>query len=351
MNRRQFHHCALGLLTLASPLGRTASAAAGPAGGGASIPANTWVSRKLPGPGMAPYRAAKDMRMAFNPEDEQLYLAHGDWSGPWGDNSGRQEMYSYHVGRDEWTLVHPYCMGEGHVQPSGPDELGWAYDSNRKIFWMIPGFQWESDCPSAVHGKVMTFDPRSRTWEVVPGIERIRTDVLYSHYDAVEDTILTLAWDGGRGAAIDILDCDERRMRRVAFRGTVQDARISKEYSAMDLRSRTIYAIDGLRGDFYAYEMDAKKLSKIGKAPHRPGRQNSVILAWDSTSGVLLWPYGDTMYIYHPDSDRWETQQPGQPEGHKVWGNSAGYDPVRNAMIYMGRQRDMEHIFLYRYQG
>lgn len=319
------------------------------AGDRLDIPANTWVARPLPGRGKAP-ASGKDFRMAFNPLDRQLYIGFGDWAGPWGANSGRQELYSYHMGKDEWSLVHPYCMGEGHIQPSGPDELGWVFDTKREIFWMIPGFQWDKDCASSVKGKVMTFDPRTRKWSIVEGIERIHSDVVYSQYDPKTDRILSFAWDGGRGTAIDIIDCATATKKREFFRDDVDNARIAKNYSAVDLKTRSLYGIDTRRGKLYRYDLDTGFLTRIGDTPVNPQKANQAVMTWDSNHDVLLWPYGDIMYVYDPARDAWETRKPPQPDGLPVFGQSVGYDPYHDALIYMGGYlRKNEYLFLYRY--
>lgn len=314
-----------------------------------NIPANTWIARRLPGPGKAP-ASGKDFRMAFNPADQQLYIGFGDWAGPWGLNSGRQEMYSYHVGRDQWTLVVPYCLGQGHIQPSGPDELGWVYDSKRAIFWMIPGFQWDKDCPSSVKGKVMTFEPRTRQWSVVEGIEPIHSDVVYSQYDERTDRIFSFAWDGGMGTAIDIIDCATATLKRQPLRG-VGNARIAKNYSALDPQSRTLYGMDTRRGKFYAYDLDRGNLSAIGSTPFNPGKENQALMVFNTKHNVLLWPYKEKLYVYDPSRDRWQTRAPRQPEGIPVFGQSVGYDPQHDVLVYMGGYlRKNENLFLYRYE-
>lgn len=312
------------------------------------IPSNTWVARPLPGWGKAP--AGKDFRIAFNPLDRQLYMGFGDWAGPGAMDSGRQELFSYHVGRDEWTMVQPYCLGEGHIQPSGPDELGWVFDSRRNIFWMIPGFQWSKDCASSVKGKVMTFDPRTREWSIVEGIERIRSDVVYSHYDPKEDTILSFAWDGGRGTAIDIIDCARASKKRSFFAKSVSNARLSKNYSAMDPATRSVYGIDTLHGQFYRYDMDGRTLTHLGPTPVNPRRENSAVVAWDTNHGVLLWPYRGTLYVYDPSGGGWSARHPSQPENIPVFGQSAGFDPYHDAMVYLGGYlKKNPYIFLYRF--
>ena len=352
MHRRDFNFGLLGLLAAGLSPASTALAVSKSRTDDRErleIPSNTWIARPLPGWGKAPV-SGKDFRMVFNPLDQEFYVGFGDWGGPDAMNSGRQELYSYHVGKDQWSLVQPYCLGEGQIQPSGPDELGWVFDSKREIFWMIPGFQWKTDCPSAIKGKVMTFDPRTRKWSIVEEIERIGSDVVYSQYDPKEDTILSFAWDGGRGCAIDIIDCSSRTKDRVFFGRGVSNARVSKNYTAMDLASRTIYAVDTQHGDFYAYDMDRRTLSRVGESPYKPGKRNQAIMTWDSRHNVLLWPVKDVVYVYDPRGG-WSRSTPPAPDGVSVFGQSVGYDPHHDALIYMGGYAKRNpNLFLYRYE-
>ena len=107
---------------------------------------NTWVVRTLPPkPHSLMGGGAKHVNFEVSADDHMLYVQGGDGSnytlsnGQTPSNSDRQEVYTYDVKRDVWTLVHPYCAGPGEVAPAYPDWGPWIWDSNRNKFWYFGG--------------------------------------------------------------------------------------------------------------------------------------------------------------------------------------------------------------------
>jgi len=314
------------------------------------------------------------MRLAHNPVNGRLYFLGGDYSGPQGQESGRNELYSYSIADNDWKLEYPYCGPPGDVQPGHPDEVGWTYDTKRNVFWMIPGFMFGdtgvSQCPeprsTLVSGKIMTFDPVTRKWNDPGRTAQTEVyDIKFAQYDPVEDTILRFHWHGGEGMGVSIYDIKADRWTRVSLaRDTngvyLNNARLNQEYSAMDLEGRRIYVISPLEGRLLRYDMDAKKMTYITDTPVRVGL-GTVHLVWDTVNKVLLWPYVPnldgyiTLYIYHQDTNTWEKDPMYQPEGLTVRGNSAVFDPYQNVLLVMGGLKGgdsdstVRHFFLYRY--
>lgn len=119
----------------------------------------------------------------------RAYLFGGDWSpaASTGGNqgSGNQIQYSLDPGRwvnddptTAWRLEHEYWPSAGNTLPLHHDKSAVAWDSRRRVFWQVGGFNFvkggtsapQYDAPAGVAptvGKVMRFDParpRSTQW-------------------------------------------------------------------------------------------------------------------------------------------------------------------------------------------
>ncbi len=339
------------------------------------IPLKTWVARRLPGYGKGP-TAGKHMRLAHNPVNGRIYFLGGDYSGPMGYDSGRNEVYSYSIADDTWRQEHPYCGPSGSVQPSHPDEVGWAWDSSRKIFWMVPGYMSGvvgDPCPqNLVIGKIMTFDPMTKAW-TVPKRTLTGTGEAYkfASYDPVTDQIIRFAF-GGQGFTAQHYDIKTDTYTTVVpVRTTnsvdVTDTRVNEEYHAIDVEGRVIYVIEPVQGKLFAYHLETKSLEflvdtpvknpRIEDANKEPWPWDCAMPIWDSVNKVLLWPHirdfstaRITLYIYDPYTKIWEKDTMIQPEGLPVRGNSAVFDPMANALLVLGGTSPNNHyLFLYRY--
>lgn len=327
-----------------------------------AIPANTFIARRFPGRGKG-VGGGKHLRIVHRPEDGRLYFLGGDYSGPGGMDSGRNEIYSYSIKGDDWRLEWPYCGPPGSVQPSHPDQVGWVYDTTRKLFWMIPGYMGgdTGKCNQAgsklIRFQIMTFDPSNRSW-AVPGIElpyKPPGNYKIAQYDPVTDTILVF---GASAPDVYILDLKRGTWLRKRFSGS---ANLGKEYTAIDPERRVIYVIEPKQAKLYRYDIDLQELAPIADAP-RGSDYDTTMPVWDSVNRVLLFPqYGKTsdirLHVFHPDTTRWELDLPiRQPEGYRVRGTNAVFDPYQNVMLIFGVRGSEEgsppnpYLFLYRYQ-
>jgi hypothetical protein len=326
------------------------------------VPDNTWVARRLPGSGKGPM-PGKHQRAALNPENGRIYFLGGDWVGPIGYESGRNELYSYSVPDDKWLLEFPYCGPPGTLQPSHPDEVGWLHDSKRKVLWMLPGYMGEpqGNCPQStlVRFKIMTFDPATRTWTDTGRSRGVVGEAAkFAHYDPVSDTIVRFYYDGGDGAASLVYDIATDKWTKTVHRDPrnrrLNDARLGEEYSALDPDKRVLYLIEPVQGRLYQYKLDTRELVDLGETP-ATAEWGSAMPIWDSVNRVLLWPRIPnfskahvTLYVYHPDARRWEQMAMIQPQGLAVRSNVAVFDPIHNVLVLMGGHHNND-LFLYRY--
>ena len=338
------------------------------------IPLHTWIARPVPRQGQGPSGPMKHMRLAHNPVNGRIYFEGGDYRGPTGMDSGRNETYSYSIKDGDWQLEYPYCAPAGELQPSHPDEVGWVYDTKRNLFWMVPGYMGGAGAGTADNGKcpqspstmirsdLMSFDPVTRKWDfprrkssasigLIPGNQR------FAQYDPGTDTIIQFGYDNLPFVAIYDLQADTWTKKR--FTG---NARLGWEYSAIDVEKRLIYVIEPSersRSKLYRVKIDTKEFTLLCDAPQATFKQAQPV--WDSVNKVLLW-FADRydehieqvgkFHVYHPETNTWEEDRPmHQPEGLIVRGNHVVFDPYQNVLLLMGGLYPSAnpYLFLYRY--
>jgi hypothetical protein len=310
------------------------------------------------------------MRLTHNPVNGRIYFCGGDYSTDDGFlDSGRNEMYSYELATDTWRLEFPYCAPSGQVQPSHPDEVGWAYDTTRNKFWMIPGYMGDSGpgsadgglCPnpvsSMIRWEIMTFDPVAKTW-TLPNVPEPNVPTLgddgFAQYDPVTDTIIQFWYNGNAG--VGIYDIKANTWSKVV---TTIGADLSKEFTAFDPVDRVIYVIEGYQNKVYRYAIDTQSLTVFADAPAGTGRAQSHPV-WDPINRVMLWfdyccnapESSSTFRAFHPDTKTWETLPTTLAEdGGPVFGNHAVFDPAQNALIVMGGiiNSSRPYFYVYRY--
>jgi len=333
------------------------------------IPVRTWVKRTMPvsGSGPCPY-GCKHMRLAHNPVNGRIYFCGGDYTTDDGFlDSGRNEMYSYDVATDSWRLEFPYCAPSGQVQPSHPDEVGWAYDTTRNKFWMLPGYmgaQGGADgglCPAGtstmIRWETMTFDPATKVW-TLPSVPEANVPTLgdngFAQYDPVTDTIIQFEYTGVCKVGIFDIKANTWTYVNSGF-----SADLSKEYTCFDKVNRVIYAIEGFQNKVYRYDIDTQTLTVFADAPVGTGRAQSHPV-WDSVNQVMLWfdyccqaPLTDAKFtVFHPDTKVWETIPTVLPDdGGPVFGNNTVYDPQQNVLIVMGGilEAARPYFYMFRY--
>jgi hypothetical protein len=329
------------------------------------IPLNTWVRRAYAAPGEGPCAGGdcKHMRLAFNYADGRIYFCGGDYGGSPYIDSGRQEIWSYSIGDGSWRLEHPYCGTAGEVNPTHPDEVGWAYDSRRNIFWMIPGYmgQDNGECTTGtqVRNQIMSFDPATDRWSFEN--RQLPTDVTlgsngFAQYDSLTDTILQFFYASCSGVLI--YDIANDSWTRECHTGNFF---LSKEYSAMDRVNRVIYSIDGDQNKLYRYSIDSHRIDVLGDTPVGQG-STRLRPVWDPVNRVILWfDYGSPdnppdgngghLHVYHPDTNSWEDRPVYQPDGDAVVGVNVVFDPYQNVLLVMGSPTyyGAGYFHLYRY--
>lgn len=366
-------------------------AAAGPI----NIPSNTWVAfpsaAEVGGTyyGRCTNGGCKHIRVTFDPVNNLSYWEGGD------DNYGSsdQEMWTLEVQNDSlvWRLEQPFCVPAGQVQPGGPDEVGFSYDTKRNIFWMIPGYMnipGYSWCdPSQEYKYVtMTYDPATHTWALanMSAWDALATtgatggNQKWTQYDPVTDTIIAFT----TGLA-HIYHPSDGTVETVQFTTDsngvdVSQAAFGWTYSAVDYVARVIYLLDPYKSKFYRYYMDTRELRYLGPLPTTIaqgvyGNQDQMVL-WDSVSRVVLWNYRPVpnpdgsqppvqLYVYHPDTSQWEYRPltpavdlhgnvvlDGSGNPVNIQGRCGVYDPSANAMIFTGNDGPtVPYVFLYRY--
>jgi hypothetical protein len=348
----------------------------------ADLPVNTFVALQMPGLGRGiPGEGMKHVTWAHNPRNGRLYATGGDYSGESFQQSYRQETWSLSVAERwanrgdpaaGWRLEYPYCGPPGRVQPKHPDFVGWMWDGRRSLFWMMPGTMVASndvcpgettagrDDPGFLLGHVMTFDPATQIWtdQAANGYSAgpHTAETWMSVYDPVRDEIVRFGFSGGSGGVANILDLRQKRWSVVPLgrNGAGGEIRINKEYLAADFGQRHIYAIDGVAGRLYRWNMDRRALSDLGAVPGGSlGSENFTYPVWDTVNTVLLWYRGDdhSVHVYHPGRRRWESVPVAtSPSGAPLRARSTVFDPAQNVLVLMGGlEPPNPYLFLYRY--
>jgi hypothetical protein len=181
------------------------------------------------------------MRLALCPLDGRVYECGGDYPGKQYSDSGRNEIWSCDPRKPNvWRLEYPYEGFPGDVQPAGPDEVAWTWDSRRKVFWMVPGFQYgDRGLPlkaKQLGGHLCTFDPQTRKWTDRGPADRTQklARVGFGHHVAITDEIHRFAWHGAAGMVVAIYNCETGREEIASMRIPGNNDRLNAEYAAFD---------------------------------------------------------------------------------------------------------------------
>ena len=341
-----------------------------PGSGYLDIPINTWIARPMSGDRTKAPSGGKHQRLAHNPDDGLIYFQGGDHGGTPGHSyqSSRNEMYTYNILTDTWTLIQPYCRTDGGPQPAGSDEHGWSWDSRRKVFWLVPGYSRDlskGKCTQSTlisPNTVMNYSPTKGVWThenrrtmknfklSSPGRHK------FSQYDSVNDEIIMMGQD-----MVLIYSIEDDSWTKQKIRGG-KTLRLGKEYSAMDPVERVIYAIDRANPRLARYDIEDESIDFLATPPSTVYQQSQVY--WDPVNKVLLWfdhnqrklgvHSPGRLHVYHPDTDTWEVDKQVDhslvPEGVTVRGNTGVFDPYQNVlMVFGGLEPSNKYMFLYRY--
>jgi hypothetical protein len=408
-----------------TPVGTVPPPATVPPGARINIPLKTFVVRQLPGFGKGPFGSIKHARITLNPLNGRLYVASGDWVGPCTGaqcngvtplGSYRNEQWSYGVASDTWVRETDYCQYP-NPQPQRPDFNGWAWDSLRRVFWLHGGYQ-DIDNPNyctqtaQTRNQLMWFDPATKLWAGPAGRTPLTSLsgvsiglVTYAQYDAVNDTLMWLAYDGARSCMLryKIATNTWTKTRFNTGDAAADDARLGEQFSAYDDVNRVIYTLE----DQTANHPGIRRLYKVNLAlidsnPSAALTWESVPsnirvfhdherIAWDSVNNVILYPFHGgqgwdprqfQMSVWHPGNPgTWEvvadpvngvpvvTEPPdhcatpeaaacvagGNPASAGqacclVRGNQVAFDPLQNVLVlYGGSEPTSIYLYLFRY--
>jgi hypothetical protein len=345
-----------------------------PTSGQLTLPLRTWVKQ---GPAY-PYTSVKHTSVAYNSDNGLIYLFGGDHSGSKPSDptllssphqSGRNEAYTYDLRTNTLTQIQRYC--QPGVINGGMDEVGFAYDSKRKLLWAFPGYQWNQSayCPPTtqmVAGKIMTYDPASKTWAIPTVAVSPRGNYgNFTQYDPVTDSFIRLI----SGPEVLVYMPSTNTWLRKGFPG-IGNLSFHDVGTTIDVEDRRVYAIAGLTptsATLFQYDIDTKVLSAVDPAPDNYYVENKVI--WDSVNKVLLWVvFGDIdcadgaascqeqvrIHAYNPANKTWETNiASGQlPDGTRVKGRHAIFDHRQNALVVFGNvwnRPSSDGFLLFRY--
>lgn len=109
-----------------------------------SLTPKTWSSRLVsPNGNVDIDTTLKHGRLVWCPEDGKVW----NWGGDFDGNSSNQKIWSYDIALDDglgqglgWTLEEQVCPVVGTSRMAGADQITAVWDSNRKLFWMLPGY-------------------------------------------------------------------------------------------------------------------------------------------------------------------------------------------------------------------
>lgn len=315
----------------------------------------SWRAIKLPASGHGPSGDIKHLRLAVRPSTGLIYILGGDYSGPRFMDSGRQELYSYDIIKDVWALQFPYCAKAGEVSPRHPDQVGWAYDSKRDLFWMMPGYQGpENDCGGVI-GKTMTFDPTTRKWAIADISDPPKNEYLhskFSQYDSVQDQIVMLGNSEARHWHLTT-----GKGERVGFGGN-RDG-LSSGYTA--LVDREIFGIDTRSKKLSRYHLDHKRISDE-PLPFDPGPGEVTNLVFDSGRRAVVFAkfpsydipsdpkfrwWEPELWLYFVDEKRWEKRKVAIPGVTRPRANSMVFHPSGKILFLGGGEPANPHLYLY----
>lgn len=357
-----------------------------------TVDTGVWTQRDAGREGQSWDAGGKHMRFAHYPGDGKIYQLGGDFNGAPYSVNYRNDMYAYDIATDTFTKVQDYCRSDNGVQPGGPDQVGWAWDSTREVFWMTPG--WLGDNGSACGGypgsffpsstnpaTMMTYDPAADRWTAETnrdsGQVGSNTRGAVQH-DPVTDSLIRFSPD-----CAQVYDIQANRWSEPACLNITEV--LGAQYTAFDPESRVVYVIGSVSDRLYAYDIDARTLnvvSEFGRSGNPPlvdgtwGGEDLAHIVWDPINRRLLYVQFQNNYglgspcqepppsamacppmqfhAYDPASDSWEVniQQRTSfdpdpiPGNERVRGNAIVFDPFLNVLLLAGRNSNM---WLYRY--
>jgi hypothetical protein len=346
------------------------------------IPAGVFVALPNPQGGFGISSESKHVTWAYNPIDHRLYSMGGDFdSGDSMPQSYRQDQYSLSIAarwanRSDpnagWKREYPYCGPNGGIQPKSPDFVAWTWDSNRSVFWNLPGtfvIPGSASCPDVTvsttddakykYRHIMTYDPfepdLTKRW-TDHGLDATgyRGEAWMAVHDPVRDRLIRFSWN----QIVDFYDIGSGTWTQsnVGSNGVGHTTRVYDDMLSTDYVGRKIYVVDGTEGRLMRWDMDRDRMDDLGPVPDGPvtpeGNGYSV---WDSINRVVIFFHMNTrrLHVYHPDTQSWETPSvPVDPSGASPYVRHAMvFDPSNNVTAFLGNtDASNRFIYLYRYK-
>ncbi|MGH7397282.1 MAG: hypothetical protein ACRELW_07080, partial [Candidatus Rokuibacteriota bacterium] len=344
------------------------------------LPLRTWVPRRAPeiGAGPLPNGTGKHSRLLFDPKRGRMVLTGGDYAYAEngqeneGDRSGMHIVWGIDLSKGEqatWTRLTSWCARPGEIQPGRPDTVVWAYDSMRDQGVMMGGFFFitqeshadRTKCPGVkqVIDSVL-FDFGTNTWKLPPygpPPKGYGGDIgaSFGVYDPVTDAVYRFR--NHHGGVMEVLYRKTNQWEQTPL--GIPRTNANRDQSAIDVKGRNIYAISRRMRALMRYSISAKRVVETVEMPAKwipPASSIESWLVFDPINRVVLIPVSESdnfdgvlhgLAIYHVDDKRWEWED-APTTGFQVSGNTLGFDPVNNALMLLGRNKD-QHWWLYRY--
>lgn len=297
--------------------------------------------------------AGKHYRTVYHPPSGRLLIHGGDHNGsyqpdgvskPYALQSGRQEMYWYDVGRNIAVIEQHYCRADNGLQPHGPDEMGFVWDSTRSKFLHLWGFQWwpnRNDCPvpANVFRGPATYDPATKQWAPFTpptptwGGSSVPNQCIF---DPPSDEIVCFSKDGAGNPRAYRYHVGTNTFLPGVSGPSLGNVPISDSLPTYDPVGRIAYVVVPATRTLLAYDVAARTIRylPIPFLPTVPGQETMPV--WDTVNGVLLYPHRDpnnviTLVSYDPRTGAWALEP--MPTGHVVHGNQAVFVPDQNVLL------------------
>lgn len=313
-------------------------------------------------------RGMKHVSGAFCPDNGRIYFVGGDYPGPQWPDSYRQETWSLSVADRianpnnalaGWRLEYPYeGLGGTTVQPKHPDYVGWQWDPLLRKFWMVPGVmettssnppnetpQRASD-PNFIMNEVMLFDPfapMAQRWSRA-GVDAgsAGADSWFSWLDPVRRKIGRI----GLGPKLQVLDISVTPpVWGTAFNlpdnSKGHQPSIWKEYFAIDVAGRGVYAIDPIDAIFLRIDLDTGLFKELAPPPgplESPPATNHTHIVFNSKWRVVeyLNINDGRLYAYDVATNAWSDAHPPIPPGVTLTARLGVYDPANDWTLWAG---------------
>jgi len=261
----------------------------------------------------------------------RVYLLGGDWGGAGGENSGRQEVYSFDPDKGDWRLEAPYCGTVENPVHWHTDEAGVAWDAKRGVFWKLAGTEYGPDdaCLAAgksVKAKVIQFNPATKLWTVPAGFSQMRFGyVTNGLLDPVGDQMVQITDKKAFHLNLQTGTWTSHPLPDAGMRFNVYTAQIGRDLWWLNRSER-----------LETYNLDTHKTTQHGAWPWPPieGYMTQMVFNRGGQVLVVSPASGPTeprrAALYDPASRQWSVIDQG--EG---WGN-AGMLHRSGRLILMG---------------